>query len=135
MYLCSKLLLYFSLIVARLHFPCIPRKIHYTHFFRSMQGAALNAETNDLREKCLKAGQQLADEYRVLLQAVQTVTTKSGSDKTQLTIISRRIAQYVTELVAIAEQLKGIFLTSTIYYELQFFFSFQYVYYWHQSAN
>lgn len=71
------------------------------------KGAAQNAESNDLREKCLRAGQQLADEYRVLLQAVQTVTTKSGSDKTQLTIISRRIAQYVTELVAVAEQLKG----------------------------
>lgn len=72
-----------------------------------LKGAAQSAESVELRERCLKTGQQLADEYRVLLQAVQTVTTKAGSDKTQLTIISRRIAQYVTELVAVAEQLKG----------------------------
>lgn len=71
------------------------------------KGASQIAESVELRERCLKTGQQLADEYRVLLQAVQTVTTKAGSDKTQLTIISRRIAQYVTELVAVAEQLKG----------------------------
>lgn len=71
------------------------------------QGAAHNAETPELREKCLRTGQQLADEYRVLLQTVQSVTTKASQDKTQLTLVSRRIAQYVTELVAVAEQLKG----------------------------
>ncbi|XP_014254779.1 talin-1 isoform X2 [Cimex lectularius] len=69
--------------------------------------AAQSAETNDLKEKCLQSGQQLAEEYRTLLESVQSVVMKSGSDKTQLTIISRRIAQYVTELVSIAEQLKG----------------------------
>lgn len=71
------------------------------------QGAAQNAETSELREKCLKMGQQLAEEYRALLQTVQSVTTKTSQDKTQLTLVSRRIAQYVTELVSVAEQLKG----------------------------
>uniref|UniRef100_A0A146KWR6 Talin-1 n=3 Tax=Lygus hesperus TaxID=30085 RepID=A0A146KWR6_LYGHE len=71
------------------------------------KGAAQNAETVELREKCLRTGQQLADEYRVLLQTVQSVTTKVSQDKTQLTLVSRRLAQYVTELVAVAEQLKG----------------------------
>ncbi|KAL1132788.1 hypothetical protein AAG570_010740 [Ranatra chinensis] len=71
------------------------------------KGAASSADSTDLKEKCIQAGEQLAEEYRTLLQAVQTVTTKSGADKAQLTVISRKIAQYVTELVAIAEQLKG----------------------------
>lgn len=70
-----------------------------------------------MRERCLRTGEQLAEEYRILLQTVQAVSTKSaGSDKTELTLVSRKIAQYVTELVAVAEQLKGkIHLLSTNY--------------------
>ncbi|XP_073980591.1 talin_middle and talin-RS domain-containing protein rhea isoform X4 [Rhodnius prolixus] len=72
------------------------------------KATAHNAETAELRERCLRTGEQLAEEYRILLQTVQAVSTKSaGSDKTELTLVSRKIAQYVTELVAVAEQLKG----------------------------
>lgn len=69
-----------------------------------------NAETSDLRERALQAGKETASQYRELLQVIlnilrpnQTVT----DPKQTLPQISRSIAQSVTELVSVAEALKG----------------------------
>ncbi|XP_024872022.1 talin-1 isoform X2 [Temnothorax curvispinosus] len=72
------------------------------------KGAAHNcAETTELCERTLQAGHDVAINYRELLQAILQIASRSGDAKHTLPVISRKIAQSVTELVAVAELLKG----------------------------
>ncbi|KAG7189022.1 hypothetical protein KM043_008615 [Ampulex compressa] len=72
------------------------------------KGAAYNcAETAELRDRTLQAGHDVAINYRELLQAILQISSRSGDAKHTLPPISRKIAQSVTELVAVAELLKG----------------------------
>ncbi|XP_035720068.1 talin-1-like isoform X2 [Vespa mandarinia] len=72
------------------------------------KGAAYNcAETAELRDRTLQAGHDVAMNYRELLQAILQIASRSGDAKHTLPPISRKIAQSVTELVAVAELLKG----------------------------
>ncbi|XP_076285547.1 talin_middle and talin-RS domain-containing protein rhea isoform X2 [Lasioglossum baleicum] len=72
------------------------------------KGAAYNcAETAELRDRTLQAGHDVAMNYRELLQAILQIASRSGESKHTLVPISRKIAQSVTELVAVAELLKG----------------------------
>ncbi|KAL0113705.1 hypothetical protein PUN28_012676 [Cardiocondyla obscurior] len=65
------------------------------------------AETTELCERTLQAGHDVAINYRELLQAILQIASRSGDAKHTLPAISRKIAQSVTELVAVAELLKG----------------------------
>ncbi|EZA56621.1 talin-1 isoform X2 [Ooceraea biroi] len=65
------------------------------------------AETAELRDRTLQAGHDVAINYRELLQAILQISTRSSDAKHTLPAISRKIAQSVTELVAVAELLKG----------------------------
>ncbi|XP_011297358.1 talin-2 isoform X1 [Fopius arisanus] len=65
------------------------------------------AETRELRERTLQAGHDVALNYRELLQAILMISSRSGDAKHTLPQISRKIATSVTELVAVAELLKG----------------------------
>lgn len=73
------------------------------------RGCANSAETEELRIRTLSAGQDTAARYRELLQAVLQSLNRPGSSeaKQELLPISRLIAQCVTNLVAMAELLKG----------------------------
>ncbi|XP_036146474.1 talin-1 isoform X2 [Monomorium pharaonis] len=72
------------------------------------KGAAHHcAETTELCERTLQAGHDVAINYRELLQAILQIASRSGDAKHTLPAISRKIAQSVTELVAVAELLKG----------------------------
>lgn len=72
------------------------------------KSAAYNcAETAELRDRTLQAGHDVAINYRELLQAILQISSRSGDAKHTLPAISRKIAQSVTELVAVAELLKG----------------------------
>lgn len=59
----------------------------------------------ELRERVLQAGQDCASQYRELLIAILQGSSTEARHK--LPPISRKIAQSVTELVAVAEILKG----------------------------
>ncbi|XP_012276723.1 talin-1 isoform X2 [Orussus abietinus] len=67
------------------------------------------AETEELRVRTLQAGHDVALNYRELLQAILQIASRPGGDLAKHTLppISRKIAQSVTELVAVAELLKG----------------------------
>ncbi|XP_054280659.1 talin-2 isoform X2 [Macrosteles quadrilineatus] len=73
------------------------------------KGNANTADGDELRRRTLQAGQDVAIQYRELLQAVLHSLSRSGAieAKQGLSHISRRIAQCVTELVAVAQLLKG----------------------------
>lgn len=63
------------------------------------------AETEELRKRTLEAGRDCAQQYRELLLAM--LQGNSADAKQTLPLISRRVAQSVTELVSVAELLKG----------------------------
>lgn len=70
------------------------------------------AETSELRERTLQAGRDTAFQYRELLQTILNILrphqqTMVTDPKQTLPQISRNIAQSVTELVSVAEALKG----------------------------
>ncbi|KAF7995722.1 hypothetical protein HCN44_006829 [Aphidius gifuensis] len=72
------------------------------------KSAAYNcAETSELRDRTLQAGHDVAMTYRELLQSILQISSRSSDVKHTLPQISRKIAQSVTELVAVAELLKG----------------------------
>ncbi|XP_051170651.1 talin-1 isoform X3 [Leptopilina boulardi] len=72
------------------------------------KSAAYNcAETAELRDRTLHAGHDVAMNYRELLQAILQISSRPSDAKHTLPPISRKIAQSVTELVAVAELLKG----------------------------
>ena len=61
----------------------------------------------EIRQRALSSGRDVAIQYRELLQMVMVNLTKpSGETKSNLSVISRNIAQSVTELAAAAEMLK-----------------------------
>ncbi|XP_058805664.1 talin-2 isoform X2 [Phymastichus coffea] len=66
-----------------------------------------NIKSNDLKHRILQAGHDLAMNYRELLQVILQISTKQIDSKHLLLPISRKISQSVTELVAIAEILRG----------------------------
>lgn len=73
-----------------------------------IQAAAWCAETTELRSKVMTAGHDLAVQHRELLQMVMQLLVKSTPEaRNALSIVSRKIAQCVTELVATTEPLKG----------------------------
>lgn len=63
------------------------------------------AETHEHKERTLQAGHECAQQFRELLIAILNGNTVDA--KSTLPLISRRIAQSVTELVTVAELLKG----------------------------
>ena len=65
------------------------------------------AETPEMKERTLQAGHDVAINYRELLQTILQIASRSNESKHLLLPISRKIAQSVTELVAVAEILKG----------------------------
>lgn len=72
------------------------------------KSAAYNcAETAELRDRTLNAGHNIALSYRELLQSILQISSRPSDAKHVLPPISRKIAQSVTELVAVAELLKG----------------------------
>ncbi|KAI4466980.1 huntingtin interacting protein 1 [Holotrichia oblita] len=71
-----------------------------------VKSCAVNvAETHEHKERTLKAGHECAQQFRELLIAILNGNTVDA--KSTLPLISRRIAQSVTELVTVAELLKG----------------------------
>lgn len=70
------------------------------------KSAAYNlAETPEIRERTLQAGHDCAQYFRELLIIILQGNT--ADTKQTLTLVSRKIAQSATELVSIAELLKG----------------------------
>lgn len=77
--------------------------------------AAYSAETTETRARTLQAGRETAIQYRELLQLVLHVLSRPNPSanteiKNNFPIISRKIAQCVTSLLAMAEVLKGQWL-------------------------
>ena len=64
------------------------------------------AQTSDMQKRIFEAGYDVATNYRELLDIILQISTKSNECKHLLLPTSRKIAQGVTELVAIAEILK-----------------------------
>nr|XP_022902800.1 talin-2 isoform X2 [Onthophagus taurus] len=72
----------------------------------AVKSCAFNiAETKELRERALNAGYDCAQQFRELLMSILNGNTADA--KQVLPQISRKIAQSVTELVTLAELLKG----------------------------
>lgn len=72
------------------------------------KAAAWCAETADLRSKVMTSGHDLAVQYRELLQMVMQLLMKATPEaRNALTVVSRKIAHCVTDLVATTEPLKG----------------------------
>lgn len=73
-----------------------------------MQAAAWCAETTELRSKVMTSGHDLAVQYRELLQMVMQLLNKATPEaRNALSVVSRKIAHCVTDLVATTEPLKG----------------------------
>merc|ERR1719219_428804 len=67
-----------------------------------------STDARDLEEQCTQSGREGAVQYRELLQQVMHILNKPTTEaKSDLPTISRRIAQYVTQLAQTAELLKG----------------------------
>lgn len=76
------------------------------------KGCMTQADTLELRERILQAGRETAIQYRELLQTILNILRPNQQNsvmdpKQTLPQISRNIAQSVTELVSVAEALKG----------------------------
>lgn len=73
------------------------------------KSAAYNlAETEELKQETLNAGQECAKQYRELLRLILQ-GNGSADVKQTLPIFSRKIAQSVTELLSVAKRLKGMY--------------------------
>ena len=71
------------------------------------KAAAFHSKKQEVRNRALSAGHDVAVQYRELLQLVMHNLSRPGGDgKQSMSEISRKIAQCVTELAAAAEQLK-----------------------------
>ena len=71
------------------------------------QAAAFMSNKQEIRQRALSSGRDVAIQYRELLQMVMVnLTNPSGETKSNLSVISRNIAQSVTDLAAAAEMLK-----------------------------
>ncbi|CAH1788698.1 unnamed protein product [Owenia fusiformis] len=73
------------------------------------KAAAVNAESQDVRNRTLHWGKQSAESYQQLLTVVNYCVQKPGPEsRQQLAIISKKVAMCITELIQCAEQIKGI---------------------------
>ncbi|XP_041355718.1 talin-1-like [Gigantopelta aegis] len=71
------------------------------------KGAASTAETAEIRQRAINAGRMCADSYKDLLVVVhQCVVKPSQENKQGLALISRKVANSVSELVQSAEAIK-----------------------------
>jgi uncharacterized MAPEG superfamily protein len=89
------------------------------------QAAAYTAETEEVRSRTLEAGAAAAAAYRALLAAV--LAAVSTGDKHQFPELSRRVAHAVADIIAVAEQLKGLYLLrkSVVTHLLSYFLFFK----------
>ncbi|KAI8785908.1 talin-1 isoform X12 [Biomphalaria glabrata] len=72
------------------------------------KGAAATAETSEIKRRAINAGRSAAVSYKELLEVVLVVVNKpSVEGKQNLSLISRKVANSVTELVQSAEAIKG----------------------------
>ena len=73
-----------------------------------MQAAAYTSENGDSQSRALRAGHDVAVQYRELLQMVMhfLAVRPSGEEKAQLGNVSMKVAQCVTNLVKAAQDLK-----------------------------
>jgi len=75
------------------------------------RAAANLADSEDLKIRIIDAGKECANNYQELLKMIfHTLQRPMGSNeaKHQLMLMSRTIAQSVTEIVSLAEMLKGV---------------------------
>lgn len=70
--------------------------------------AGNNAKTADIREHIFKTAYDLADNYKEMLNVILQNAPNSRDCKNLLIPISRKIPYYVSELLAVADSLKGI---------------------------
>uniref|UniRef100_A0A2C9KAF0 I/LWEQ domain-containing protein n=1 Tax=Biomphalaria glabrata TaxID=6526 RepID=A0A2C9KAF0_BIOGL len=71
------------------------------------KGAAATAETSEIKRRAINAGRSAAVSYKELLEVVLVVVNKpSVEGKQNLSLISRKVANSVTELVQSAEAIK-----------------------------
>lgn len=76
-----------------------------------VQGAAANADSAELQQQVLDSGRLCSIAYKELLEQVGQVIQKQTPDgKQRLLLLSKKVAQSVTELVHAAEILKGQWL-------------------------
>ena len=72
------------------------------------QAAAMHAETAELREHVMRSGDDCSQAYVALLEHVHDIVTKPTYEKKQkLLVLSREVANTVSDLVSSAEALKG----------------------------
>ncbi|CAG5116694.1 unnamed protein product, partial [Candidula unifasciata] len=72
-----------------------------------VKGAAATAETSEIKQRAMNAGRTTAMSYKELLQQVLQVVLKPTQEGRQtLALISRKVANAVTELVQSAEAIK-----------------------------
>lgn len=76
--------------------------------FGVIKGAAATAETAEIKKRALNAGRNAAICYKELLECVhQVVLRPSQEGRQNLALVSRKVANAVTELVQSAEIIKG----------------------------
>ncbi|PVD36353.1 hypothetical protein C0Q70_03333 [Pomacea canaliculata] len=76
--------------------------------FGVIKGAAATAETTEIRKRAMNAGRNAALAYKELLESVHQVVLKPTPEgKQNLVLVSRKVANAVTELVQSAEVIKG----------------------------
>ena len=81
---------------------------HCLVFAVSVQSAAVHAETPELREHVMQCGDDCSQAYVTLLEHVHSIVTKPTYEKKQkLLVLSREVANTVSDLVSSAEALKG----------------------------
>ena len=72
------------------------------------QAAAVHAETAELREHAMRSGDDCSRAYVALLEHVHDIVIKPTYEKKQkLLVLSREVANTVSDLVSSAEALKG----------------------------
>ncbi|XP_025081470.1 talin-1-like isoform X4 [Pomacea canaliculata] len=75
--------------------------------FGVIKGAAATAETTEIRKRAMNAGRNAALAYKELLESVHQVVLKPTPEgKQNLVLVSRKVANAVTELVQSAEVIK-----------------------------
>lgn len=83
-----------------------------THDLLTVCRAAANlADSENLKNRILEAGKECAGNYQELLKMIFHILQRpmsASESKHQLMMMSRTIAQSVTEIVALAEMLKGV---------------------------
>ncbi|XP_070178806.1 talin-1-like [Littorina saxatilis] len=76
--------------------------------FSVIKGAAATAETAEIKKRALNAGRNAAISYRELLECVHQVVLRPTQEGRQnLALVSRKVANAVSELVQSAEVIKG----------------------------